>query len=156
MVLHTPEKRFSSKPKLVFLKGYDNLARIRFSNDSEKANFCLKKQRTHTFQKSLLYPNLGSAGQKSYTISTAVQILTNCKQYFNRFPLQLDPTEIKREPLKIFKDLQKSMINWVFGVINGELCINEIDNNLKPKWFFFFLIKIAYHKIVLNSEILSR
>lgn len=50
MVLHTPEKRFSSKPKLVSLKGYDNLARIRFSNDSEKANFCLKKKRTHTFQ----------------------------------------------------------------------------------------------------------
>lgn len=50
MVLHTPEKRFSSKPKLVFLKGYDNLARIRFSNDSEKANFCLKKKRTHNFQ----------------------------------------------------------------------------------------------------------
>lgn len=50
MVLHTPEKRFSSKPKLVFLKGYDNLARIRFSNDSEKANFCFKKKRTHTLQ----------------------------------------------------------------------------------------------------------
>lgn len=50
MVLHTPEKHFSSKPKLVFLKGYDNLARIRFSNDSEKANFCLKKKRIHTFQ----------------------------------------------------------------------------------------------------------
>lgn len=122
MVLHTPEKRFSSKPKLVFLKGYDNLARIRFSNDSEKANFCLKKKQNPYFSKylcntstskikSLSYPNSGSAGKKSYTISTAVQILTNCKQYCNRFPLQLDPTEIKREPLKSSKDLQKSMIN---------------------------------------------
>lgn len=122
MVLHTPEKRFSSKPKLVFLKGYDNLARIRFSNDSEKANFCFKKKKNPYFSKylcntstskikSLSYPNSGSAGKKSYTISTAVQILTNCKQYCNRFPLQLDPTEIKREPLKSSKDLQKSMIN---------------------------------------------
>lgn len=75
MVLHTPEKRFSSKPKLVFLKGYDNLARIRFSNDSEKANFCLKKKRTHTFQniyailvqvkkKVTVVSKLGVCGQK--------------------------------------------------------------------------------------------
>lgn len=141
MVLHTPEKRFSSKPKLVFLKGYDNLARIRFSNDSGKKTPYFSKYLCNTSTskiKSLSYPNSGSAGKKSYTISTAVQILTNCKQYCNRFPLQLDPTEIKREPLKSSKDLQKSMINWVFGVINGELCINEIDYNLKPKCFFFY------------------
>lgn len=67
MVLHTPEKRFSSKPKLVFLKGYDNLARIRFSNDSEK-------KKTHTFQniyailaqvkKVTVVSKLGVCGQK--------------------------------------------------------------------------------------------
>lgn len=138
-----------------------------------KGKFLIKKKRTHTFQN--IYAILVQVNKSHCRIQTwglrAKSLIPYPRRYkfwkivnniLINFPLQLDPTEIKSiyvtwywEPSKSSNDLQKSVIKWVFGVINGELCINEIDNNLKPKWFFFF-IKIAYHKIILNSEILSR
>lgn len=69
---HVPLEKVSQiSPNQYFLKGYDNLACIRFENDWEKANYGFKKTYFSKYmyfcntstskQKSLSYPNSGSA-----------------------------------------------------------------------------------------------